>query len=231
MSYLYIYVSVGLLLALWDFRKYLKLAFWHIRFWNVEEYVAVIAYGPKPSVDLWSMPSYIRERNYFIALIFVLLWPIKLLFFTPRLNAFIRNIRAGRISMIPKKKRKIDEFTLEKSLQKYQNIVDCFLLGKESDDWIQVESKVENKKMKIIIHNDAVFYNQTLRDSGCPTKAKYTIYTITSVDNSEEGIIWNVEEVNGSFDIRMTGYGSENKYHENSVGKIFDIKQIKNSVS
>lgn len=118
MSYIFTYFIIGLLLALWDFRKYAKLAFWHIRFWNVKEYMAIIAYGPKPSVDLWSMPGYIRDRNYFIVLIFILIWPIKIIFFNARLNAFVRNVRAGRISIFSKKKEKSSKFILDESLMK-----------------------------------------------------------------------------------------------------------------
>jgi len=99
MPYLYIYLAVGFILVLWDFRKYMKLAFWRIRFWRVEEYAAIISHGPKPQVDWWNMPKYIRNKNYFVAILFVIFWPIKLLFFTPKFNGLIRNIRAGRSTL------------------------------------------------------------------------------------------------------------------------------------
>jgi hypothetical protein len=227
MSYLYIYITIGLLLALWDFRKYIKLAFWHIRFWNVEGYAAIITYGPKPSVDLLSMPGYIRERNYFIVAIFILIWPIKIIFFTPRLNAFIRNIRAGRITFIPRKKSVTKKFTLDEPLKGYENIVNHFSLGTDKICWLVF--LIEGRD--IIIHNGSVNFDETLEDIHCPTGEKYSLYRISTPEKLNDETIWNVEESNCSFNVRMSGHGSEDKYQENPDGKIIHLKQVNNWLS
>lgn len=231
MSYLHIYITIGILLALWDFRKYAKLAFWHIRFWNVKEYAAIGVYGPKPSVDLWSMPGYIRERNYFIVLVFILIWPIKIIFFNSRLNAFVRNVRAGRISIFPKKKEKTDRYTLDESLQKYKNIIDYFLLGKKSSDWIQIQDKMGDEEMKIIFHNSTIHYNTTLEDLDCPTEVKYTLYNLTYSSNPKEGIIWTVGESQNLFNVKLSGARSIDQYKETKDGKITHLEQIKSWIS
>lgn len=79
MEYLLIYLGIGLVLMLWDFRKTLKSALWKIRFQKVDDYAATLAYGPKPKVDFWNLPKYVREKNYLVAALFVVLWPIKFL--------------------------------------------------------------------------------------------------------------------------------------------------------
>ena len=47
----------------------------------------------------------------------------------------------------------------------------------------------------------------------------------------KEETIWNVEESNGSFNVRMTGHGSEDKYQENLDGEIVHLKQVNNWIS
>ena len=227
MLYLYIYITVGLLIALWDFRKYMKLFFWHIRFWNVEEYAAIIAYGPKPMIDDWNMPSYIRKRNYFTVLIFVLIWPIKIIFFTPRLNAFIRNIRAGRITFIPRKKSVTKKFILNESLRGYENIVNYFSFGADKNNWL--DFIIEGRH--VIIHNGSVNFDETLEELYCPTGEKYSLYKISTPEKLNDETIWNVEESNGSFNVRMSGHGSEDKYQENPDGKIIHSEQVNNWLS
>jgi len=79
MEYLLIYTGIGLALVLWDFRKTLKSALWKIRFSKVDEYAATLAYVPKPRIDFWNLPKYVREKNYLVASLYIVLWPIKFL--------------------------------------------------------------------------------------------------------------------------------------------------------
>jgi hypothetical protein len=78
MEYLFIYLIIGLILVLWDFRKTLKSALWKIRFSKVDEYAATLAYGPKPKIDSWNLPKYVRDKNYLVAVLFIIFWPIKI---------------------------------------------------------------------------------------------------------------------------------------------------------
>jgi len=44
---------------------------------------------------------------------------------------------------------------------------------------------------------------------------KYSQYKISTPEKSNDEIIWSIEESNGSFNVRMSEHGSEDKHQEN----------------
>ena len=98
MLYLLIYFIIGFILVLLDFRQYLGVFFGIGKNKSINTPFGRI----QAPVDISRVPEYARRGDYLVALIFIITWPIKF-FYSPVLGGFIRNFRAGRIRMWPRK--------------------------------------------------------------------------------------------------------------------------------
>lgn len=119
-------------------------------------------------------------------------------------------------------------YILDKSLSKYQHIVDYFTFGIEKDDWIDFRI---SEGRTIVIHDGTIFYDKTLGDLGCPTGAKHTLYSLKRTENLEGGTTWDVEEAHSPYNTRLSGYGNDDRYGESKNGEITHLEQTKSWIS
>lgn len=169
---------------------------------------------------------YVLKRDWFLAVVYIVIWPIKLLF-SLRIIGFIRNLRAGRIRLFDRKRKGKKIFTLEKSLAKYQSIINVLSFGTDEQEWL--EFRLDGKT--VIIHRGEIFYDQTLEELGCPEGSKHSLYALKRVETNDSKVRWEVDQSHNPFMTRLSGHGSTDSYEEDSRGNITHIEQKDNWVS